>query len=72
MKQENKILKKENQELKQEMASLKHRKNSDNSSIPPSSDIGRERRINRRIVNELMNIVFFKCILKIITNRGFI
>jgi transposase len=44
LKQENKILQKENQELKQEIASLKHRKNSDNSSMPPSSDIGRERR----------------------------
>lgn len=44
LKQENKILKKENQELKEEITSLKHRKNSHNSSMPPSSDVGREGR----------------------------
>jgi transposase/regulator of replication initiation timing len=42
LKQENKRLKKENQELKEEIKSLKHKKNSSNSSMPPSSDIGRE------------------------------
>jgi transposase/FtsZ-binding cell division protein ZapB len=44
LKQENMILKKENHKLKEEIISLKHKKNSHNSSMPPSSDIGREHR----------------------------
>jgi len=36
----------ENHEFKREIASLKHRKDSHNSSMPPSSDIVRERHSN--------------------------
>ena len=46
LKQENKILKKENQDLKNQLISLRHRKDSSNSSMPPSSDMTKPKRTN--------------------------
>jgi len=44
LKRENKELKIENKTLKSELASNKHKKDSSNSSMPPSSGIGKTQR----------------------------
>lgn len=46
LKQENKALKNENQNLRTQLTSLKHRKDSSNSSMPPSSDMSKIKRTN--------------------------
>jgi len=46
LKQENQVLKKDNQDLRNQLSSLKHRKDSSNSSMPPSSDMTKMKRTN--------------------------
>ena len=46
LKLENKALKNENQNLRTQLTSLKHRKDSSNSSMPPSSDMTKIKRTN--------------------------